>query len=85
VVGQADAEWGEIVVAFVVGEGLSAATLDATCLEHIARFKRPRQYRFEEGLPKNANGKVLKTVLRERLSRCGQPVAEAVPHATTGR
>ena len=35
--------------------------------DHIARFKRPKEYRFVDAPPKNANGKVLKTVLRERL------------------
>jgi long-chain acyl-CoA synthetase len=69
VVGQADAEWGEIVVAFVVGDGLSAAALDATVLEHIARFKRPKRYHFVDSLPKNNYGKVLKTVLREQLTQ----------------
>jgi long-chain acyl-CoA synthetase len=70
VVGAPDAEWGEAVVAFVVAEpGVDAAALDATCLQHIARFKRPRQYRFIAALPKNPYGKVLKTALREQLTR----------------
>ena len=71
VVGAPDPEWGEIVVAFVVaqpGQGLDEATLDAYCLERIARFKRPKRYLFVEVLPKNNYGKVLKTELRERLS-----------------
>jgi len=71
VVGAPDPEWGEIVVAFVVaqpGQGLDEATLDAYCLERIARFKRPKRYLFVEALPKNNYGKVLKTELRERLS-----------------
>jgi long-chain acyl-CoA synthetase len=71
VVGAPDAEWGEIVVAFVVaqpGRVLDAATLDAHCLERIARFKRPKRYLFVEALPKNSYGKVLKTELRTRLS-----------------
>jgi long-chain acyl-CoA synthetase len=67
VVGRPDAEWGEVVVAFVVGEAADAQALDALCLEHIARFKRPRHYRFVAGLPKNNYGKVLKTALREML------------------
>ena len=47
VVGQPDAEWGEVVVAFVVGERRRRAeALDALCLEHIARFKRPKRYHF---------------------------------------
>jgi long-chain acyl-CoA synthetase len=69
VVGRPDAEWGEVVVAFVVARGAPPATgeLDRLCLAHIARFKRPREYRFVEALPKNAYGKVVKTRLREEL------------------
>jgi len=65
VVGRPHAEWGEEVVAVVVRSGeVSAQELDALCLEHIARFKRPRDYRFVDALPKNNYGKVLKTELR---------------------
>lgn len=70
VVGAPDGEWGEMVVAFVVaapGIGLTAQQLDAHCIEHIARFKRPKRYEFVEALPKNNYGKVLKTELRARL------------------
>ncbi|MCW5623376.1 MAG: AMP-binding protein [Burkholderiales bacterium] len=67
VVGGKDPEWGEIVVAFVVGTGVTSAELDALCLDHIARFKRPKQYRFVDQLPKNNYGKVLKTALRDLL------------------
>jgi len=68
VIGRPHAEWGEEVVAFVVRRGeLTAQELDALCLEHIARFKRPRDYRFVEALPKNNYGKVLKTELRKLL------------------
>ena len=67
VVGQRDAQWGEVVVAYLVaGEGgpVADAALEALCLEHIARFKRPKEYRWVEALPKNSYGKVLKTELR---------------------
>lgn len=69
VIGEVDAEWGEVVVACVVGrEGFADATaLDAHCLAHIARFKRPKRYCFLDELPKNAYGKVLKTALREAV------------------
>jgi len=63
VIGRPDREWGEVVVAYVVGEA-SAADLDALCLRHIARFKRPKDYVFVEALPKNNYGKILKTELR---------------------
>jgi long-chain acyl-CoA synthetase len=70
VVGAPDAEWGEVVVAFVVaapGAAPDATALDAHCLQHIARFKRPKRYVLVDDLPKNNYGKVLKTELRRRL------------------
>ena len=68
VVGRPHAEWGEEVIAFIVGRSaVSAADLETLCLENIARFKRPREYRFVEALPKNNYGKVLKTELRKQL------------------
>ncbi len=67
VVGAKDDEWGEIVVAFVVGE-VEPAELDSHLLDRIARFKRPKRYEFIDELPKNSYGKVLKRALRERLS-----------------
>jgi long-chain acyl-CoA synthetase len=66
VIGRPDLEWGEQVVAYVVGRrGVAAQELDAHCMDHIARFKRPKHYRFVAELPKNDYGKVLKTTLRE--------------------
>ena len=63
VIGRPDREWGEVVVAYVVGDA-SPAALDALCLERIARFKRPKDYVFVGALPKNNYGKILKTELR---------------------
>jgi long-chain acyl-CoA synthetase len=73
VVGRRHADWGEEVVACVVARGNvhQAALeheLDALCIAHIARFKRPKAYFFFAELPKNNTGKVLKTVLRELLA-----------------
>jgi long-chain acyl-CoA synthetase len=66
VVGRPHPEWGEEVVAFVVTKGsIQKEDLDRLCLDNIARFKRPREYRFVEALPKNNYGKVLKTELRK--------------------
>jgi len=64
VIGRPDPEWGEVVVAYVVGEA-SRSELDALCLNGIARFKRPKDYVFVPALPKNNYGKILKTELRE--------------------
>jgi long-chain acyl-CoA synthetase len=63
VIGRPDREWGEVVVAYVVGDA-PAAELDALCLAAIARFKRPKDYVFVDALPKNNYGKILKTELR---------------------
>jgi long-chain acyl-CoA synthetase len=65
VIGRPDHEWGEVVVAYVVGQA-PPGELDALCLSHIARFKRPKDYVFIDSLPKNNYGKILKTALRER-------------------
>ena len=80
VVGRPHADWGEEVIAFVVarpGETVPEADLDRLCLDNIARFKRPKQYRFLDRLPKNNYGKVLKTDLRRRLDEEAAQVGAA--------
>jgi len=70
VIGVPSAEWGEEVCAFVVvkpGTQVDAAALDKLCLDNIARFKRPKTYRFIDSLPKSNYGKILKTSLREKI------------------
>lgn len=75
VVGRPHADWGEEVVAFVVTEPNTTPdmtptpdALDRLCLSAIARFKRPKDYRYLPELPKNNYGKVLKTELRRLLT-----------------
>jgi 2-furoate---CoA ligase len=68
VVAAPDDRWGQRVVACVVAdEGVTAEALDAYCLEsdRLARFKRPREYRFVSELPKSPSGKILRRMLRE--------------------
>ncbi len=72
VIGRADPEWGEVVVAYVVGEA-DPRELDALCLAAIARFKRPKDYVFVDSLPKNNYGKILKTELRALDERRAKP------------
>jgi fatty-acyl-CoA synthase len=67
VVGAPDAEWGEIVVAFIVGAA-QPDELDAHLLQRIARFKRPKRYLTVDQLPKSSYGKVLKRELRRQLT-----------------
>ena len=65
VVGAPDDRLGHRVVAVVVGEA-TAEELDAHCLasDTLARFKRPREYRFVAELPKSPSGKILRRMLR---------------------
>jgi len=69
VIGAPDDRLGQRVVAVVVGEA-TAEELDAHCLaSELARFKRPREYRFVASLPKSASGKILRRMLRgEKVS-----------------
>ena len=60
--------WGEEVKALVVpaaGESVDAQELMDFCKTRIAGFKRPRSLEFRDELPRNASGKLLKTLLRE--------------------
>lgn len=68
VVSRPHPDWGEEVVAFVVGHALPD-DLDRLCLGNIARFKRPRDYIYVDDLPQNNYGKILKTDLRARLKK----------------
>jgi fatty acid CoA ligase FadD36 len=65
VVGLADPDLGERIVAYVVGSAVDETAL----IEHVAGqlsvHKRPREIRAVEALPRNAMGKVQKTLLRD--------------------
>jgi malonyl-CoA/methylmalonyl-CoA synthetase len=63
VVGLPSAEWGETVVAFVVGDP-DVASLEARAAAELAPFKRPREIRLVAALPRNALGKVVRGELR---------------------
>ncbi|MDR3555183.1 MAG: AMP-binding protein [Syntrophobacteraceae bacterium] len=68
VIGMEDEQWGQIVVAYVVANdpSLTARELDRFCAGHsmLARFKRPRYYRFVEKLPMTATGKKIHYKMR---------------------
>jgi fatty-acyl-CoA synthase len=66
VIGQPDAQWGEVAVAVIVKQ--PAAQLDAAGVMKLfdgklARFKYPRRVIFADALPKTALGKVIKAKL----------------------
>jgi fatty acid CoA ligase FadD36 len=59
VVGVPSSEWGETVVAFVVGDA-DLASLRELAATELAPFKCPREIRLLEALPRNALGKVVR-------------------------
>lgn len=61
IVGHPDEEWGEIVVAFIETDGnVTSDELDRWCTDsdELADYKRPREYRFLDHLPRNPSGKI---------------------------
>ncbi|MCX7382941.1 MAG: acyl-CoA synthetase [Alphaproteobacteria bacterium] len=67
VVAQPDEKWGETPCAFIElrpGTTTTPADLTAFCREHMARFKVPKTFIFQE-LPKTSTGKIQKFVLRD--------------------
>ena len=66
VIGVASPEWGESVVAFVVGADgpPDVEALEYLAASQLAPFKRPRKYRVVAALPRNAMGKVVRRDLR---------------------
>jgi long-chain acyl-CoA synthetase len=69
VLGVADDERGQRVRAWIVATsaGVTTAALDAWCRksEALAAFKRPREYRFAQSLPRTATGKLDRSALRD--------------------
>ncbi|HJF34257.1 MAG TPA: AMP-dependent synthetase, partial [Sporosarcina psychrophila] len=60
--------YGEVVKAFIVlkeGQKLTEQAVRDRCKKQLASFKIPAVIEFLDTLPRNASGKVLKTVLRE--------------------
>jgi hypothetical protein len=62
VVGLPDADLGQRIVAFVVGEA-AAEELISFVAQQLSVHKRPREVRIVDALPRNAMGKVLKKEL----------------------
>ncbi|MGE0218699.1 3-((3aS,4S,7aS)-7a-methyl-1,5-dioxo-octahydro-1H-inden-4-yl)propanoate--CoA ligase FadD3 [Mycolicibacterium sp.] len=69
VIGVPDERLGEVGKAFVVakpGAQLDEKTVIDYAREHLANFKAPRSVEFLDALPRNAGGKVVKPLLRDR-------------------
>ncbi|HIE58717.1 MAG TPA: long-chain-fatty-acid--CoA ligase, partial [Hydrogenothermaceae bacterium] len=72
IVGKKDEIHGEIPVAFIQlkeDEELTVSELKSFLKDKLANYKIPKHFYFLEELPKNATGKVLKRVLREKLNK----------------
>jgi fatty-acyl-CoA synthase len=72
VIGVEDEEFGQRLKAFVVTSAeaeVSEDELRSHVKANLAAYKAPREVEFLEELPRNATGKVLKRVLRERQSQ----------------
>jgi acyl-CoA synthetase (AMP-forming)/AMP-acid ligase II len=68
VIGVPDEQWGERLRAFVVLRAGAALTVDemaTCCASRLAAYKVPRELRCIDAMPRNANGKILKTDLRK--------------------
>jgi long-chain acyl-CoA synthetase len=69
VVGVADERWGEILKAYVVcrpGCSVDLPAVEVFCDGRLSRIKVPKSLELIAAIPRNANGKVLKTELRAR-------------------
>jgi acyl-CoA synthetase (AMP-forming)/AMP-acid ligase II len=76
VIGVAEQRLGEVGRAFVVrrpDSDIDEQTVIDYSRRHVANFKAPRSVVFVDVLPRNAGGKVLKTVLREMGEKEGDP------------
>src|SRR5262249_33117188 len=67
VVGCPHPDFGEAVVAVIIGKG-EEADMIATLRKQLAAFKTPKRVFFVDDLPRNRMGKVQKNVLRERYA-----------------
>ncbi len=72
IIGLPDDKWGERVTAAVVrrdGQPLDEAALTDWCRDKLAGYKRPRSIIFitPDQMPRNATGKILHRLLREKL------------------
>ena len=68
VIGVPEQRLGEVGRAFIVrrpGSGIDGQTVIDFSRKHVANFKVPRSVVFVDVLPRNAGGKILKTLLRE--------------------
>ena len=68
VIGVPDEKWGESLKAFIVTpnpDALKSEEVLSFCEQNISKIKTPKIIEFIDSIPRNANGKILKTTLRK--------------------
>ena len=68
VIGVPDEKWGESLKAFIVANNpdeLQSEDVLSFCEQNISKIKTPKIIEFIDTIPRNANGKVLKTALKK--------------------
>lgn len=72
VIGVPSEKWGEsvhAVIALKKSVEVTEKEITEHCAQHLAGYKKPRSVEYVELLPRNAAGKVVKNILRERHGR----------------
>ncbi|MDQ6600032.1 o-succinylbenzoate--CoA ligase [Bacillus salipaludis] len=67
VTGQEDERWGQVPIAFIVIKeriAVSRNELELFCMERLAKYKVPKDFKFVEELPRNASNKLLRRKLK---------------------
>ncbi|MGB9803638.1 class I adenylate-forming enzyme family protein [Desulfofundulus sp.] len=71
VVGIPHPDWGETVMALVVPmpeHQMQPEEIRQFCKRHLAEYKVPRIIQFTDSIPRNASGKILKHIIKEKYS-----------------
>jgi O-succinylbenzoic acid--CoA ligase len=71
VIGKFDEKWGQVPVAFVVGQSLTSEEVREYCMEKLARYKVPTEVYFVSELPRNATNKLQRHKLISLLETGG--------------
>ncbi len=74
IVGVPDARYGENIVAVIAlkpGKSATEAELIAHAGQYVTKFKLPKRIVFKDALPKNANGKIDRKLLRAEVASSG--------------
>ncbi|WP_456277891.1 o-succinylbenzoate--CoA ligase [Bacillus sp. AK128] len=71
VVGLEDDKWGQIPVAFIVGDDLTFSDIYSYCSERMAKYKVPKKVYFVTEMPRNATNKLQRHKLLEMIKEQG--------------